>query len=83
MHITHRRSGWRFQIRIPREVEAVFGPAPIRLNLGLIRKRDAVRAARLLAGHAESVFLACRKGAEMADTVRDDLVEELQALHDL
>lgn len=80
MHVTQRSSGWRFQIRVPRDVEAHFGSAPIRLNLGPVRKREAIRAARLLAGHAESVFLACRKGAGMADTVRGDLVEELQGL---
>lgn len=62
MHITHRPSDWIFQIRIPHDVEAVFSPSPIRLNLGPAHKRGAARAARLLAGHAESTFLACRKG---------------------
>jgi len=41
MHITQRPGGWRFQIRIPRDVEAHFGSAPIRLNLGPVRKREA------------------------------------------
>lgn len=77
MHITPRRSGWRFQIRVPRDLEDVFGGSPIRLNLGPVGKRDAVRTARLLAGHAESVFVACRKGARMT---KDELIEELQEM---
>lgn len=77
MHLTYRRSGWRFQIRAPRDVEHAFGSTPIRLNLGPMGKRHAARTARLLAGHAESVFLACRKGAEMT---KDELIEELQAM---
>ncbi len=58
MHITSRRSGWRFQIRIPRDLEGAFGLSPLRLNLGPGGKRNAARTARLLAGHADSVFLA-------------------------
>jgi hypothetical protein len=80
MHITHRRSGWRFQIRVPREIEFTFGNSPIRLNLGRITKRRAVRMSRLLAGRAESVFMNCRNGVDMTNTARDDLVEELQEL---
>lgn len=77
MHITHRRSGWRFQIRVPRDLEDVFGRSPIRLNLGPVGKRDAARTARLLAGHVESVFVACRKGADMT---KDELIEQLQEM---
>lgn len=77
MHLTHRQSGWRFQIRVPCDLEDVFGRSPIRLKLGPIGKRNAARTARLLAGHAESVFLACRKGASMT---KDELIEELQAM---
>lgn len=77
MHITPRQSGWRFQIRVPRDLEGVLGLSPIRLNLGPIGKREAARAARLLAGHAESVFVACRRGAGMT---KDELIEELQEM---
>lgn len=77
MHVTSRRSGWRFQIRVPRDLESILGRSPIRLNLGPVAKRDAARTARLLAGHAESVFLACRKGARMT---KDELIEELQEM---
>lgn len=80
MHLTLRKSGWRFQIRIPRDVEPVFGPSPIRLNLGLLAKRHALRTARLLTGRAESVFMLCRKGAGMTEDARDNLVEELHEL---
>lgn len=77
MHITPRRSGWRFQIRVPRDLEGILGRSPIRLNLGPVAKRDAARTARLLAGHVESVFVACRKGAMMT---KDELIEELQEM---
>lgn len=53
MHLTARSSGWRFQIRIPRSLEPLFGSVPVRLNLGPLPKRPALRVARLLAGHAE------------------------------
>ncbi|MBN9450489.1 MAG: hypothetical protein J0I42_00940 [Bosea sp.] len=77
MHLTSRRSGWRFQIRISRDLEGVFDLSPLRLNPGPRGKRNAARTARLLAGHAESVFLACRKGARMT---KDELIAELQAM---
>lgn len=53
------RSGWRFQVRIPRDLEGLFGRSPPRLNIGPLGRGYAVRTARLLAGHAEPVFLAC------------------------
>lgn len=80
MHLTLRKSGWRFQIRIPRDVEPVFGRSPIRLNLGQIAKRRALRVARLLTGRAETVFMLCRKGADMTTDARDKLIEELNSL---
>lgn len=80
MHLTLRKSGWRFQIRIPRDVEPAFGRSPIRLNLGLLAKRRALRVARLLTGRAESVFMLCRKGAGMMEDARDKLIEELNDL---
>ncbi len=80
MHLTARPSGWRFQIRIPRSLEPAFGTVPIRLNLGPLSKRPALRVARLLAGHAERVFRSVEMGERMTDMSRDDLVEELQAL---
>lgn len=48
MHLTYRPSGWRFQIRIPRDLEALIGTSPIRLNIGPLAKRRAARVARLL-----------------------------------
>lgn len=77
MYLTHRQSGWRFQIRIPRDLEISFGSSILRLNIGMVSKRDATRAARLLAGHAEWVFLACRMGARMT---KDELIEQLQGM---
>lgn len=80
MHLTARPSGWRFQIRIPRSLEPCFGTVPVRLNLGPLPKRPALRVARLLAGHAERIFRSVETGERMTDMSRDDLVEELQAL---
>lgn len=39
MHLTYRPSGYRFQIRVPRDLEGVFGSSPIRLNLGPVGRR--------------------------------------------
>lgn len=80
MHLTLRKSGWRFQIRIPRDVEPVFGRSPIRLNLGPIAKRRALRVARLLTGRTETLFMLCRKGADMAEDARDKLIQNLHEL---
>ena len=77
MYLTHRRSGWRFQIRVPRDLEGFFGVSILRLNIGPVGKRDATRISRLLAGHVESVFLACRMGARMT---KDELIEQLQEM---
>lgn len=77
MHLTARPSGWRFQIRIPRPLEPTFGCTPLRLNLGPLPKRPAVRVARLLAGHAERVFRSVETGNRMTDISRDELVEQL------
>ncbi len=41
MHLTSRRSGWRFQIRIPRDLDGLFGLSPPRLNIGPIGRRYA------------------------------------------
>lgn len=77
MHLTYRPSGWRFQIRIPRDLEAFVGTSPIRLNIGPLAKRRAARVARLLAGHAEALFVACHTGARMT---KDELIAELQRM---
>lgn len=77
MHLTSRPSGWRFQIRVPHDLERLFGASPLRLNIGPLGKRNASRTARLLAGHAESLFLACRKGARVT---KDELIAELQKM---
>lgn len=80
MHVSQRKSGWRFQLRVPTDLEGIFGASPIRLNLGVIPKRQALRIARLLAGHAESVFMGSRTRGHMSEQAREDLIEELQEL---
>lgn len=80
MHLTARSSGWRFQIRIPRSLEPCFGSVPVRLNLGTLPKRPALRVARLLAGHTERLFRAVEMGTALTDISRDELVEQLQEM---
>src|SRR5690606_4484113 len=59
------------------DLEGFFGVSILRLNIGPVGKREAARIARLLAGHVESVFLACRMGARMT---KDELIEQLHEM---
>ncbi|WP_370636902.1 DUF6538 domain-containing protein [Afifella sp. IM 167] len=82
MHLARRgpiRDGRRFQIRVPRDLEPVLGPTPIRIPIGTATTREAQSQARLLAGRAESAFLALKaRGGEMSegDETRDELPPE-------
>lgn len=67
MYLTLRPSGYRFQIAVPTHLHCELGRTPIRINLGRIPAPLAQKAARLLSGHSETVFLslrATRKGAK-------------------
>jgi len=82
MHLARRGTVWRFQIRVPRDLEPVLGPTPIRIPIGTATTREAQSQARLLAGRAESAFLALKaRGGEMSedDETRDELIGMLKA----
>ncbi|MCJ9723563.1 site-specific integrase [Agrobacterium sp. SHOUNA12C] len=82
MYLTHRKSGFRFQIAVPTDLQTRLGRTPIRIPLGNIPAADARRRARLLSGHVERLFIAARaralRGGDMTD-IRDKVIAELQA----
>lgn len=57
MYLTRRENGFRFQRRIPKNLEPTLGKSPIRISLGNLPARDASHIARLLAGHSDLLFL--------------------------
>lgn len=56
MYLTRRENGYRFQRRIPKSLESIFGKSPIRVPLGNWPLRDASRIARLLASNSDLLF---------------------------
>ena len=81
MYLTHRNSGFRFQIAIPVDLQRRLGRTPIRIPLGLISAALARRAARLLSGHAERLFNVARSSGTgtMKTDPRDIIIAELTA----
>ncbi|WP_150497890.1 DUF6538 domain-containing protein [Roseibium aquae] len=83
-YLTQRSSGFRFQIRIPCDLESIYGKTPIRISLGPIPAIKARRLSRLLAGRVEVAFFKSRLRGTMSrsdspDTdPRDQIIEELQ-----
>ncbi len=57
MYLTRRENGFRFQRRIPKNLEPILGKSPIRISLGNLPASDASHIARLLAGHSDLLFL--------------------------
>ena len=57
MYLTRRENGFRFQRRIPKNLEPILGKSPIRISLGNLPARDASHIARLLAGHSDLLFM--------------------------
>jgi integrase len=82
MYLTRRQSGFRFQIAVPSDLFPRFGRTPIRVALGRIPAPLAQKAARLLSGHAETVFLSLRTSATDTDMNRAALTQSLGALAD-
>lgn len=78
MYLTHRKTGFRFQIAVPADLQVRIGPTPIRIPLRNMSASSARRAARLLSGHAERLFIAVRalRGDDMTD-IRDEIIAEL------
>ncbi|WP_141514294.1 tyrosine-type recombinase/integrase [Rhizobium sp. M1] len=82
MYITRRDNGFRFQRRIPKDLEPILGKSPIRLHLGQLPARKAALIARLLVSHSDRLFHnllqnGCRSMSETADP-RDVIIAELQ-----
>jgi integrase len=81
MYLDRRGNGYRFQIAVPADLQARVGKSPIRIQLGHVRVWTARRAARLLSGHAEKLFIAIRssRGGKMEKDPRDLIIAELTA----
>ncbi|WP_141682932.1 site-specific integrase [Agrobacterium tumefaciens] len=81
MYLSHRKSGVRFQIAVPIDLQPRLGRTPIRIPLGIISATLARRAARLLSGHAERLFIAARLSGTgtMESDARDIIIAELTA----
>ncbi|MCF1502226.1 hypothetical protein L0F51_00425 [Afifella sp. H1R] len=82
MRLARRGAVWRFQIRVPRDLEPVLSATPIRIPIGTATTREAQSQARLLAGRAESAFLALKaRGGRMGEheDPRDELIRILKA----
>lgn len=79
MYLSHRKSGFRFQIAVPTDLQDRVGRTPIRIPLGRVSAADARRKARLLSGHAEQLFTAVRSSRRenMAADIRDMIIAEL------
>lgn len=56
MYLTRRQNGFRFQRRIPKNLEPILGKSPIRVHLGNLPLRNASRIARLLASNSDLLF---------------------------
>ncbi|NTE56093.1 site-specific integrase [Agrobacterium tumefaciens] len=81
MYLTYRKTGVRFQIAVPADLHPWLGPTPIRVPLGAVSAAVARRAARLLSGHAERLFMTLRQDTDgmTSGDPRDRLIAELQA----
>jgi hypothetical protein len=55
-HLTRNGGAYIFQIRVPSAFDPDSSYAPIRVNLGDVRIREAKRLAKLLAGAAHLAF---------------------------
>lgn len=79
-YLDRRCNGYRFQIAIPADMQHQFGQTPLRIYLGRVSAADARRAARLLSGYAETVFMAHRNRPADRTMTREALSESLAAL---
>lgn len=83
MYLTKRENGYRFQRRIPKNLESLLGSSPIRLHLGHLSTTKAKLASRLLVGHLDRLLLDLSKrgGSSMNSDVdpRDAIIAEMQA----
>lgn len=82
MYLTRRPSGYRFQRRIPKELQQHLGSAHLRLNLGHLTSREAKKASRLLTGQVEAVFhsLEHMRGNVIVADIRDSIIGQLEEI---
>jgi integrase len=71
MYYTSSAGKFRFQIRVPRDLVDRLGHTPLRIPLNSLGVSAAKRTARLLAGHAEGLFIAVRNDGPTNMTVAD------------
>lgn len=69
MYLTRRENGFRFQRRIPKDLELILGKMPIRIHLGCLSARKASWIARLLASHSDRLFLDVLKRGTLSDKI--------------
>ncbi|WP_313196583.1 tyrosine-type recombinase/integrase [Shinella zoogloeoides] len=82
MYVTRRENGYRFQRRIPKDLEPILGESPLRLHLGQLPARKAAFIGRLLVSHSDRLFHGlvqngCRFMPDNIDP-RDAIIAELQ-----
>lgn len=83
MYLTKRDNGFRFQRRIPKNLEPLLGTSPIRLHLGHLSTTRANLASRLLVGHLDRLLLdLTNRGSDAMNSdvdPRDAVIAEMQA----
>lgn len=89
MYFTRSGSKFRFQIRVPRDLVERLGSTPLRITLKSVGVSAAKKTARLLAGHAEGIFIAVRTNGpitmtipEMRGLIIDQLIDLLEATYE-
>lgn len=82
MYLTRRSSGYRFQRRIPKNLQQHLGSAPLRLNLGHLTVGEAKKVSRLLAGQVEAVFHGLERmgGDVIVADIRDTIIGQLEEI---
>ncbi len=81
-HLTRNRGAYVFQIRVPRSFDPDSCLAPIRVNLGGVRRREAKRLSKLLAGAAHLAFGHVEISAEGANTMENRNLAVARAVKD-
>ncbi|MBB5576967.1 MULTISPECIES: site-specific integrase [Rhizobium] len=89
MYFTQSAGRFRFQIRVPRDLVEQLGSTPLRITLKSAGVSAAKKTARLLAGHAEGIFITVRNNGpinmtipDMRGVIIDQLVDLLEATYD-
>ena len=78
MHITKHGNQWRFQIRIPSDLQQFIKRSILRKNLGSISKRDAKSRGRILAGFCQIRFTKLTVRATMGAKVPNSELSDFE-----